>query len=369
MTVRSDAETEPRFPAWLVTGSEASWRILVLLLLGWVGLQLLGRMRLLAVSFLVSLVVTALLYPVARWMRAHRVPKSLAATLPLVLLVGVIVTVVGFFARGIAQQWDALVDAVVRGWEQIRALARATPGVDERAFPRELGEQLTSGPLAERAFQTVYTTAEIGTGMLLVLVFVFFLLRDGPRIGELLVRLFPRGNRDRARAAAYRGWHTLERYIVGISIVAAINTVLTGIALLVLRIPMAIPLVLFTFVACFVPFVGTILAISAGALIALAERGPKIALFFVLAGLVIELLESNVTQPLVQGRVLHVHPLLVVAFVTAGTVMFGLPGAFLAVPLLAVLYGVGKSLHDGERAEPEPEPPRPEPRVEAEQPA
>lgn len=357
-----------RLPSWLVTAGAASWRLLAMLGVAWVALEILGSMRLLSVSFAIGLVVTALLYPLARVM-GRRYPRSVRAIVPVVLLIGLVTTVIVFFARGLIRQWDALVQSVLRGWAQIRRLLSETPvALDETTLP-EIGQRMETEEIARHAFRTVYTTAEIITGMFLVLVIVFFLLRDGDRIGELLLRLFPEDRRDRARAASHGAWHTLERYVVGIAIVSAINTILTGLALLVLRIPMVVPLVLFTFVACFIPFIGTVVATGAGALIALAERGPKIALFFVLAGVAIEVLESNVTQPLVQGRVLHVHPLLVVGFVTAGTVMFGLPGAFLAVPLLAVLYGIATGLRRHREEHDSPNAPEPRPAAEAEQPA
>lgn len=350
---RSAEQAVSRLPGWLVLGGAAAWRIAAMALVGWLVLQLLARVRLLAVSFLIAIVVTALLAPLARLLRRHRAPRGLSALLPLVLGIGVVAAVVTLFARGLAQQWDGLVASARRGFAQLLEWIERSP----IALPDLSG--IASGGVAtdrvaEGAIQTVTTTLKIGSGILLVLVIAFFLLRDGERIASVLLRGFTTGaRRERARRAAERAWETLERYIVGIALVSAINTALTGVALLVLDIPMVVPLVLFTFVACFIPFVGTIVANVAGALVALAERGPEIALIFLGVGIAIEALESNVTQPLVQGRALHVHPLLVVAVVTAGTVAFGLPGAFLAVPVLAVAYGVVKSLReDGRPDEP-----------------
>jgi predicted PurR-regulated permease PerM len=355
MTARSDAESRAvsRLPSWLLLGGAASWRILAIVVLAYAAVRLLGHVRLLVVAFLISLVMTALLHPLTRWMKRRGFPPAVTALAPILLLVSLVAAVIVSFARGIAQQWGALVDGVVRGWERARSVLAETPMVPEGStVVRQLREALSSGPFAQQAFQTVYTTAEIVTGAFLVTVFAFFLLRDGPRLTELLLGVLAEHRRDRARAAAHRGWRTLERYIVGVALVSAINTALTGLALIVLQIPMVVPLVLLTFVACFVPFVGTVVATAAGTLVALADRGPKVALFFVLAGIAIEVLESNVTQPLVQGRVLHVHPLLVLAFVTAGTVIFGLPGAFLAVPALAMIYGVVLALRRDEARPP-----------------
>ncbi len=53
-------------------------------------------------------------------------------------------------------------------------------------------------------------------------------------------------------------------------------------------------------------------------------------------------MEGNLLQPLIVGRALRVHPAAVLVAVTAGTLLWGLAGAVLAVPLMAVTYRVGE---------------------------
>ncbi|MDQ3037016.1 MAG: AI-2E family transporter, partial [Myxococcota bacterium] len=330
-----------RVPTWLAVAGGASWRLLAIAALAWVVIEILGRVRVVAIPLAIAVVLSALLSPLARWLRARHAPRFVASGVPLLLVIGVIGAVVALFVRGISRQWTALEEAIRSGWEDlVRLIGEAPLGIEAGQLTERLQDGIGTERLAREAYQTVYGTFEFGAQLLLALAFTFFLVRDGARIRDAAIRTIPEHHRARAKAAASRGWHTLERYIVGITIISAINTVLTGIALLVLDIPMVVPLVLFTFVACYVPFVGTIVANLAGALIALAERGPTVALAFLGVGLAIELLESNVTQPVVQGRVMHLHPIVVLAAVTAGAVLLGLPGAFLAVPIVAVINAV-----------------------------
>lgn len=339
-----EAHQPARVPHWLEVSGSIAWRLIGMAVATWVLIQVMGQIQLVVIPFAIGLIIAALLSPVARFLRARKVPRWLAALLPLLLFVGAITGIIAFFVRGVVRQWSALSESFREGWIEItRVLSGLGIDLSVSGF-EDVTEQLGTENVASRAYETAYATVELLGGIALVLVFAFFLVRDGDRIGEALLRFFPRARRARARHAAGRGWHTLERYIIGLTIVASVNTILTGIALVALSIPMVVPLLLLTFLLCFVPFVGTILAISAGALIALAERGLEVALIFLALGLVIELLESNVTQPLVQGRVLHMHPIIVVAVVTAGTVLLGIPGAFLAVPLAAVISAVASAL-------------------------
>ena len=74
--------------------------------------------------------------------------------------------------------------------------------------------------------------------------------------------------------------------------------------------------------------------------VALATRGPIVALLVLAAIIVVQQVEGHLLQPLVMGRLVRLHPLGVVVAVTAGTVLAGLVGAVVAVPLAAVLVTV-----------------------------
>ena len=74
--------------------------------------------------------------------------------------------------------------------------------------------------------------------------------------------------------------------------------------------------------------------------VALATRGPIVALLVLAAIIVVQQVEGHLLQPLVMGRLVRLHPLGIVVAVTAGTVLAGLVGAVVAVPLAAVLVTV-----------------------------
>ncbi len=63
------------------------------------------------------------------------------------------------------------------------------------------------------------------------------------------------------------------------------------------------------------------------------------------AVLVVQQIEGNLVAPLVMGRAVRLHPLVILVAVTSGTILLGVPGAVLAVPVVAVAYRVAVSLN------------------------
>jgi predicted PurR-regulated permease PerM len=102
-----------------------------------------------------------------------------------------------------------------------------------------------------------------------------------------------------------------------------------------LGVPLAAPLAVITFFASFVPIVGAIAAGALAVVVALVSNGPTTALLVIGVIVVVQQLESNVLQPLLQGKSLELPAAVVLLSVTIGGTLFGISGAFLAVPVVA----------------------------------
>ncbi len=184
----------------------------------------------------------------------------------------------------------------------------------------------------------------------LAVVILFLLLKNGPRLGRSLVELFPPAYRSRAHAAARTGWSTLIDYMRGVVTVAAVEAVAIGIALLVLDVPLVLALAVLTFLGAFIPIVGALLAGAATVLVAFVSSGPVTALIVLGVILVVQQLEGNVLYPLIMGNSLRLNALSVLLAVSAGTLLAGLVGAVVAVPLVAVVYRAWIAVHDAGEA-------------------
>lgn len=101
--------------------------------------------------------------------------------------------------------------------------------------------------------------------------------------------------------------------------------------------PFALPIAILIFFGAFVPIVGAFVTGAVAVLVALVSGGIWIAVATLGILVVVEQLEGNVLQPVIVGKTLKMHPALVISVVTLGASLFGIVGAFLSVPVLAVL--------------------------------
>jgi len=145
-----------------------------------------------------------------------------------------------------------------------------------------------------------------------------------------------------------RRWRSLAA-VGGVAIVATVDAVFIGIALVLVGVPLAFPLIVLTFLAAFFPIVGAFAAGGAAVLVALVANGVTAALIILAAIIVVQQLEGNVLYPVIVGSQLSLHPVAMLLVLGLGGVIAGLAGAFLAVPVAAVVGAVLDYARSAER--------------------
>ena len=108
--------------------------------------------------------------------------------------------------------------------------------------------------------------------------------------------------------------------------------------------PLVLPLAALVFIGGFVPVIGAFLTGLLAVLVALAAGGLKTALIVFAIVLAVQQLESNLLQPVIMRRAVALHPVVVLSVLTAGTLLVGIVGAFLAVPIAAVISAIGNEM-------------------------
>ena len=120
-------------------------------------------------------------------------------------------------------------------------------------------------------------------------------------------------------------------------LVAFIDAVGIGVALWVLKVPLALPLAALVFLTAFIPIIGATLSGAVAVLVALVTNGPFTALLVLAAVIAVQQIEGHLLQPLIMGRAVAIHPLAVIVAIAAGLVLGGIVGALISVPLIAIL--------------------------------
>ena len=129
---------------------------------------------------------------------------------------------------------------------------------------------------------------------------------------------------------------SFRSYAHGVTIIGLMNGVVIGLGALVLGVPLVLPIALVNFVTSYIPFYGAFVAGAFAVLVALGANGLSVALAMLAITLLTNNTLQNLLEPLVFGKTLRLHPLVVMLVTTAGTLLFGLLGATLAAPVTAV---------------------------------
>ncbi|MCQ1947499.1 MULTISPECIES: AI-2E family transporter [unclassified Arthrobacter] len=326
---------------------QRSAQILLILLLVSVTVYGLLQVTLVVIPVLLALILGAAIAPFVNWLRRKGWPSALATGLSFLLLLGIFGGLVTGIVFAIRSEWSDLVDQAVAGFDQLYDFVLNGPlPIDQEMLANGRDAVIdfaTSSTVSSGAIAGISAATTFATGFLLMAVVLFYFLKDGDRIWAFFLRMFPEGDRrDKARLSGFRVMEVLGGYIRGTAIVALVDSVCIGAALFILQVPLALPLTVIVFVGSFIPLVGATAAGVFAALIALVANGPVVALIVVVVIIAVNQLEGNFLQPVVMGKSLSIHALVILLALTAGTILAGIIGAILAVPIAAVGWAVIK---------------------------
>ncbi|NBE82866.1 AI-2E family transporter [Micromonospora sp. NEAU-HG-1] len=327
---------------WLVR-SAVLWSACLVVVVA--GLYLVGKIAVLlaplAIALAVTFFLTALLDPVLLLLRRLRLPAALAALLTVLFLLGVLVGVGVLVWNLTASQFGELTQELDQGLQRSRDFVTSTLPVTDAQLDKLVQQARDGlGGTAPDPVGGARTVTEIFGSVLLSLVLLFFLLKDGRTMWHWVLRRMTGPNRDVTAEAGRVGWRTLGAYSRGTMLIAAIDAIGIGVSLMLLRVPLALPLALITFLGGFVPIIGATVAGAVAVLVALAAKGPTVALLALAAVVAVQQIEGNLLEPLVMKRQVKLHPAVILVAVTAGTLIAGIAGAFVSVPITAVAYRV-----------------------------
>ncbi|GAA3081935.1 AI-2E family transporter [Streptosporangium carneum] len=319
---------------------------LCLIIIGWAVFyfaQFIATLRIVVLPVAIALLLTALMFPVTRRLRAVGVRPIYATWITMLIAFAVLGGIGWFIGLRANDEIPALVDQVRKTSQTVEQWLYTGPlhlqPNQLTTWVDEISKQVTAQ--RNQITQTVLTGAtvalEVLASIVLLLFVTFFLLKDGDRIWSWFLKAFgsaaPRV--DRAGRVA---WVTLSHYVQGTVAVAAVHGVVMGIVLAGMGVPLWAPLAVLIFLASFIPIVGIFFAGGVATLVTLGAKGPIYALIFLGILVVEQQLENHVLQPLIVGRALSFHPLAIILVLAVGGIVAGIAGAAVAVPVAAVIY-------------------------------
>jgi predicted PurR-regulated permease PerM len=321
-----------------------AWALVGIVLIAIAAGRVYTELSLVIVPFLLAVFPAAVLSVPTTWLK-RRMPDSLAALLVLFGFVAVLAGVIAALAPAVQSEFTSeggIIEQAQQGAEDLQAFVEAGAfGFQPMQLDQLIQQAQDAIANVEGLGGTVLGAAsalvEGITGLLLGLVVLFFYLKDGPRIARWARDIFPPRVRPDVEVIGGQTWQTVGGYIRGQVLIAVVDAVLIGIAIVILRVPLALPLSVIVFFGGLFPIVGAFVSGFLAVLVALATVGLVRALILLGVILVIQQVEGDVLAPIVFGRVVRLHPLAVLAALAAGGLLLGVLGAFIAVPVAASL--------------------------------
>ncbi|MDD7928067.1 AI-2E family transporter [Microbacterium thalli] len=320
-----------------------AWRVVIIIVALALLVLALVELREIVIPVLVAIVLSALLVPFRDvLMRRLRFPRWAAITtaeLGVIAAVGLllylVITQVTAGFGGIRDRALGALDSFSSWLEtSFHVGGDQLSGMVDQVWQ---ALQANAGSILPSVLSAGSTIGHILVGVLLALFTTLFILIDGNRIWAWVVRLFPKRARPALDGAGRSGWGTLQSFVKVQILVAVIDAVGIAGGAALLGVPFAIPIGVLVFLGSFVPVVGAVVTGAFAVAVALIYNGWIIAIVMLAVVLLVQQFEGHVLQPLIMGSAVKVHPLAVILAVAGGSMLAGIPGAFFAVPVVAVL--------------------------------
>lgn len=341
-------------------------------------IALLWAGKLLIVTFFFALFLSFAIHPFVDLLERIHIPRVVAILLVLVLLFGLLVFFVGNAldqTAAFSRDWPAYERKIQTLTERAQGLFRKFEEKTRRLLP-EADRSIRSVKVEERPFDSLTRVAlQLRTLLSLLLyaaavpMLAFFMLKDREKYAGAVTRILRLKGGRAASDFAEGVARVLSGYVLGEVFVVLITACITTAGLLVLKVPYSYVLGPLAGLCVLVPYVGVIFSTTPALLVAILSADDlslavKVFVFYSS----IQFLEGNVLTPFIVGSRVRLHPLAVmVAFLFWG-ILWGVPGAILAVPLTATVKVVAERFERfapfaallGDRT-PDPEPPATKP--------
>lgn len=290
-----------------------------------------------------SFLFAILLLPLANFLeRKCRLPRSVASIVSVLLLVTGIVLVFYLLVSQLsllAHDWPLLKAQIAKSADGLQTWIENTFHVKEdkqlSIFHNITNKLLDTSTTIIGA--TVLSVSSIVLFLVFILIYTFFLLFHRSLLLRFLIAVFTDQYAHVVYEITVQIQYIIKKYIIGLFLQMCIVAAIAFLIFLILGIKYAFLLGLVTGIFNLIPYVGIFTAFLISAMITFATSTINHTLFVAIAIICIHLMDSNFIMPKIVGSKVKINPLIVVLGVIAGEMIWGIPGMFLSIPVLAVL--------------------------------
>jgi predicted PurR-regulated permease PerM len=353
-------------PVWVRDLGLLAWFLVgVAILL--VGLTwLLALTQVIVAPVIVGCILATVAGPLVTKMQAHGIGRAGGAAIVLLGLVALAILIALLVFGGLYEQSDQIKSSLsdakdkIQGWLE-DAGVESSNATDSASS----GASSSTDALVQGLKTGIQDLTNIFFFMTFSIFSTFFLLKDGPSVKRFIDSNMGVPTAV-ARTITGNVMVSLRGYFLGVTIVAAFNAVIVGVAAWLLDVPLAGTIAVVTFVMAYIPYIGAFISGAFAVLLALSSQGTTTALIMLVVVLLANGMLQQVVQQIALGATLQLSPLVVLIVSIGFGAIFGMVGLVLAAPLTSAAVHISRelaqarakeaALDDAERGPPEPGP-------------
>lgn len=295
------------------------------------------------VPFVFALIIAIVLQPVVNYLVRHHFNRIIAIVISISITI-LIIAGLGILlysqASRFSDTWPVLVERITLLFNQTITWLSGFLDIN----PTKIHEWFTdakSDLINNSSVAIGHTLMNIGVGIMvafLLPVYIFLILFYEPLLLDFVRSLFGDNNRGQVREVITQTKTLIQRYLVGLIIEAVIVAILEIAALLFLGIDYAILLGVLGALLNVIPYIGGLVAVALPMMVALATKDTAWYAVYILAiYYVIQIIDNNFIVPKIVASKVKINALFSIIVVLAGNALWGIPGMFLSIPLLAIV--------------------------------
>lgn len=322
-----------------------------------VGVFLINLLKIVSPLF-IGIVIAWLLEPIVKFLKNHKMHRTLATSIVYILLIVIIVLIISALIPLLSEQINEIVKSIPAISKQVQTWINDLfnkfgniDGVDINAFKADLftklesiGSDLTSSlpHLTVKVVSSVFS----GLGSLVIgFIIGFYLLMSFDNFNDALITFVPQKNRDDFRGLANEVNTSLRKYVQGTLICASFVFILSTIGFFIAGLKAPVLFGLFCGVTNIIPYIGPYLG-GAPAILVGFSQGPVVGIISLISVIVAQFLESNILNPIVMSKTMKLHPVTIIIGLLVFGHFWGMIGMLLATPTIAVLKSIILFLDD-----------------------
>lgn len=284
-------------------------------------------------------VLATLLLPFCRWMESKKIPKGLAVIISMLVLLTVLAgvgTLLGWQISELANDFAVLKQKFIEIGIRIQDYILDHLGISIKKQSQMLQEEQPSvtGMVQIVAGSLVY----IFTNFILVLVYIFLLLYYGSHIRSFILKLSQTSSHDEMKDVLDSITRVSQQYLLGLTKMIVLLWIMYGIGFSIIGVKNAIFFAVLCGLLEIIPFIGNITGTSITVLISFVNGASLVMLGSIMGTyLLVQLIQGWLLEPIILGPHVRINPFTTVMALVLGNLIWGIPGIFLAIPLIAMI--------------------------------